>query len=98
MLLYIGQLFKPPFPSFYYKDIDFGIAGVFGIYLVVYSKGKNAKKYRKGEDYGSARWGNSKDIKPYIDTIYEENIILTKTERLMMNGREIRDGKGKIIY
>jgi type IV secretion system protein VirD4 len=42
--------------------------------------------------------GNSKDIKPYIDTIYEENIILTKTEGLMMNGREIRDGKGKIIY
>lgn len=87
MLLHLENLFKPPFPSFHPKDIAFGIIGALAIYLIVYTKGKNARKYRKGEEYGSARWGNPKDIRPYIDPIYEENIILTQTERLMMNGR-----------
>ena len=87
MLLHLENLFKPPFPSFHPKDIAFGAIGALVIYLIVYTKGKNARKYRKGEEYGSARWGNPKDIRPYIDPIYEENIILTQTERLMMNGR-----------
>ena len=87
MLLNLENLFKPPFPSFHPKDIAFGIIGALAVYLIVYTKGKNARKYRKGEEYGSARWGNPKDIRPYIDLIYEENIILTQTERLMMNGR-----------
>lgn len=55
--------------------------------LIVYSKGKNAKKYRKGEEYGSARWGTAKDIAPYIDPKFENNILLTQTERLTMTGR-----------
>lgn len=87
MLLQLGDLFKSPFPSFHPKDTVFGIVGTLVIYLIVYTKGKNAKKYRKGEEYGSARWGNAKDIKAYIDPIYEENIILTQSERLMMDGR-----------
>ena len=87
MLLHLENLFKPPFPSFHSKDIAFGIIGALAVYFIVYTKGKNARKYRKGEEYGSARWGNPKDIRPYIDPIYEENIILTQTERLMMNGR-----------
>jgi type IV secretion system protein VirD4 len=50
-------------------------------------KGKNAKKYRKGMEYGSARWGNAEDIKPYIDPMFENNVLLTQTERLMMSSR-----------
>ena len=57
------------------------------IRLIVYVKGKNAKKYRKGAEYGSARWGNAEDIKPYIDPDFQNNIILTQTERLTMNSR-----------
>lgn len=55
--------------------------------LVVYCKGKNVKKYRKGMEYGSARWGTAKDIAPYIDPKFENNILLTQTERLTMIGR-----------
>ena len=87
ILLHLKDLFKSPWPSLNLKDIATGLIGTIGVYLIVYSKGKNARKYRKGEEYGSARWGNSKDIRPYIDSIYEENILLTETERLMMNGR-----------
>ena len=54
---------------------------------LIYFKGKNAKKYRQGEEYGSARWGNQKDIEPFIDPVFENNVILTQTERLMMSGR-----------
>lgn len=103
MLLNLENLFKPPFPSFHPKDIAFGIIGALAVYLIVYTKGRNARKYRKGEEYGSARWENPKDIRPYIDPMYEENIILTQTERLMMNGRPknpkyARNKKGRIIY
>ena len=87
MLVNIKELFKSPLPSFHPNDIGVGLIGSIAIYLIVYSQGKNARKYRKGEEYGSARWGNVKDIKPYIDPIYEENILFTETERLMMNGR-----------
>jgi type IV secretion system protein VirD4 len=87
ILLHLKDLFKSPWASLNLKDIATGLIGTIGVYLIVYSKGKNARKYRKGEEYGSARWGNSKDIRPYMDSIYEENILLTETERLMMNGR-----------
>ena len=54
---------------------------------MVYFKGKNAKKYRKGIEYGSARWGNAEDIKPYTDPIFQNNVLLTQTEQLTMNSR-----------
>ena len=58
-----------------------------GLRLAVYLKGKNAKKYRRGSEYGSARWGNAKDIEPYMAPKFEDNIILTQTERLTMSSR-----------
>ena len=64
-----------------------GVAGAAALRLMVYFKGKNAKKYRKGEEYGSARWGTAKDIAPYIDPNFDNNILLTQTERLTMNNR-----------
>ena len=68
-------------------DLLIGIVGAVVIRLAVYVKGKNAKKYRKGMEYGSARWGNAEDIKPYIDPMFENNVLLTQTERLMMSSR-----------
>jgi hypothetical protein len=68
-------------------DLCVGVVGAVAVRLIVYSKGKNAKKYRKGEEYGSARWGTAKDIAPYIDPKFENNILLTQTERLTMTGR-----------
>ena len=79
--------FASPLPSVHPLDILVGIAGAVIIRLVVYTKGKNAKKYRKGIEYGSARWGNAEDIKPYIDPVFENNVLLTQTERLMMSSR-----------
>lgn len=64
-----------------------GVAAAIAIRLAVYIKGKNAKKFRKNLEYGSARWGNAEDIKPYVDPAFENNIILTQTERLTMNSR-----------
>ncbi len=63
------------------------MAGGIALRLVVYYKAKNAKKYRQGVEYGSARWGNAKDIEPYIDPVFENNVLLTQTERLTMNSR-----------
>ena len=74
-------------PSLHPFDLCVGLAGAVAVRLIVYSKGKNAKKYRKGEEYGSARWGTAKDIAPYIDPKFENNILLTQTERLTMTGR-----------
>ena len=74
-------------PSLAPMDLLIGIVGAVLIRLIVYVKGKNAKKYRKGIEYGSARWGNAEDIKPYIDPDFQNNIILTQTERLTMNSR-----------
>ena len=74
-------------PSVHPLDLLIGIVGAVVIRLIVYVKGKNAKKYRKGAEYGSARWGNAEDIKPYIDPDFQNNIILTQTERLTMNSR-----------
>ena len=76
-----------PLPSFYPLDLFTGIACGAGLRLAVYLKGKNAKKYRHNEEYGSARWGNAKDIEPFMVPDFEDNIILTKTERLMMSNR-----------
>ena len=74
-------------PSFCPRDLLVGLilAGI--VKLILYSKGKNAKKFRKGEEYGSARWGNSKDIAPYMDEDYRSNLLLTQTERITMNSR-----------
>ena len=79
--------FENALPSVYPLDLLVGIVGAVIIRLIVYVKGKNAKKYRKGAEYGSARWGNAEDIKPYIDPDFQNNIILTQTERPTMNSR-----------
>ena len=76
-----------PLPSFHPLDLVIGIIFGAGLRLAVYLKGKNAKKYRHNEEYGSARWGTAKDIEPFMDQKFEDNIILTKTERLMMSNR-----------
>ena len=83
----LNDLFSNPLPSFSPKDLLIGIAGGVALRLVVYFKAKNAKKFRQGVEYGSARWGNAKDIEPYVDSVFENNVILTETERLMMSGR-----------
>ena len=75
------------FPSLYLIDIIMGIGTAVLIKFIVYTKGKNAKKFRQGKEYGSARWGNKKDIEPYMDEKFQNNILLTQTERLTMNGR-----------
>ena len=83
----LNDLFSNPLPSFFPKDLLIGIVGGVALRLLVYFKAKNAKKFRQGVEYGSARWGNAKDIEPYVDTVFENNVILTETERLMMSGR-----------
>ena len=74
-------------PSFHPIDLCVGVAAALLIRLVVYVKGKNAKKFRKNLEYGSARWGKPEDIAPYVDPKFENNVILTQTERLMMSNR-----------
>ena len=86
-LLHIGQGFSAAFaslaPSFHLVDLCVGAAGA----LAVYSKGKNAKKYRRGIEYGSARWGTPADIAPYVDPDFSQNVLLTQTERITMSSR-----------
>lgn len=82
-----GTAFENFLPSLHPADILAGVAGAVIIRLIVYFKGKNAKKYRKGMEYGSARWGTPEDIKPYIDPVFENNVLLTQTERLTMSSR-----------
>ncbi len=82
-----SEAFQNPLPSFYMADILFGIACGCLLFLIVYEKGRNAKKYRHNVEYGSARWGTSKDIAPFIDPNPWNNMILTKTERMTMSGR-----------
>ena len=90
-LLHLGDGFTAAFssiaPSFYPADLALGIAGAVIVRLIIYTQGKNAKKYRRGTEYGSARWGGADDIKPYTDPVFENNIPLTQTERLTMNSR-----------
>ena len=79
--------FSSPLPSFHPADLAVGIFLAAVLRLAVYVRGRNAKKFRKNMEYGSARWGKAEDIKPYIDPVFENNIILTQTERLTMNSR-----------
>ena len=79
--------FQSALPSFHPIDLCAGVAAALLIRLAVYVKGKNAKKFRKNLEYGSARWGKPEDIAPYVDPKFENNVILTQTERLMMSNR-----------
>ena len=79
--------FQSPYPSFHPVDLLVGLCCGAALRLAVYVKGKNAKKYRKNMEYGSARWGTHEDIAPYMDPVFQNNVILTQTERLTMNSR-----------
>jgi len=81
------QAFESPLPSFHSQDMLAGMAIAAAFYAAVYVKSKNAKKFRHNVEYGSARWGTAKDIEPYVDPVFANNIILTQTERLTMNSR-----------
>ena len=83
----IPMAFANPLPSLHPLDLLVGVCCGAGLRLAVYLRGKNAKKYRHGMEYGSARWGTPKDIEPFMAPKFEDNIILTKTERLMMSNR-----------
>ena len=83
----IPLAFANPLPSLHPLDLLVGLCCGAGLRLAVYLRGKNAKKYRHGMEYGSARWGNAKDIEPFMAPKFSDNIILTKTERLMMSNR-----------
>ena len=83
----IPVAFANPLPSLHPLDLLVGVCCGAGLRLAVYLRGKNAKKYRHGMEYGSARWGTAKDIEPFMAPKFADNIILTKTERLMMSNR-----------
>ena len=81
--------FRNPLPSFHPQDLIVGLIGAGLIALALHMKRQNAKKYRKGIEYGSARWGTPADIRPFIDPDFDKNVLLTQTERLMMNNRPL---------
>ena len=88
-LLHLGDGFTAAFssiaPSFHPADLALGIAGAVIVRLIIYTKGKNAKKYRRGTEYGSARWGGADDIKPYTDPVFENNIpLISQSRRLLI--------------
>ena len=83
----LRQAFQSLWPSLHPADLCFGVLAAAALWLAVYLKGRNAKKFRKNKEYGSARWGTAQDIAPYIDPVFENNVILTKTERITMNSR-----------
>lgn len=87
LLQNFGLAFQNPLPSIHLMDMGAGVIAAAAFYAILYFRHKNAKKYRPGEEYGSARWGGPKDIEPYIDPVFENNIILTQTERLTMSSR-----------
>ena len=87
LVLNFQMAFSRILPSMHKNELLVGITGAVAVKLMVYMKGKNAKKFRQGVEYGSARWGTAKDIAPFIDPVFENNILLTMTERLTMNGR-----------
>ncbi len=87
VLMNFGLPFQNPLPSFYPHDLLIGVCGAAALWAFVTYRKKNAKKFRQGEEYGSARWGTEKDIQPFIDPVFENNILLTQTERLTMNSR-----------
>ena len=90
-LLHIGQGFSAAFADFAPGLAPFdwlvGIVGAAAFRLLIYFKSKNAKKFRRDAEYGSARWGTAADIKPFIDPVFDNNVLLTQTERLMMSNR-----------
>lgn len=83
----IGVAFASFAPSLAPLDWFVGIVGAVGFRLLIYCKAKKAKKFRRDAEYGTARWGNEKDIKPFVDPKFENNMLLTATERLTMNTR-----------
>jgi type IV secretion system protein VirD4 len=83
----LNTSFSHPIPALNLFDFTVGLVGAAGIFSVVLYRKHNAKKWRKDREYGSARWGTHKDIEPYIDPVPENNVILTATESLMLNGR-----------
>ena len=83
----LGAAFSNPMPSLHPLDLLIGVCCGAGLRFAVYLKGKNAKKYRHGMEYGSARWGTQKDIEPFEDPVFANNVILTRTERMMMGNR-----------
>lgn len=83
----LEKIVKSPIISFHIADLIFGFSIGLALYLIIYIRRKNGKKFRKGIEYGSARFGTPKDIKPYVDPKFENNVILTKTEFLTMNNR-----------
>ena len=96
-LIGLGQTIGPAFADFAPGLVPFdwlvGIVGAVAFRLLIYFKSKNAKKYRRDAEYGSARWGNEKDIKPFVDPKFENNMLLTATERLTMNTRPKNPGQ-----
>ena len=87
LFLNFNLAFAKPLPSFHPYDLLAGVIGAVAAKGFLYYRSKNAKKFRQGVEYGSARWGTAKDIAPYMDPVFENNIILTQTERLMMSSR-----------
>lgn len=87
LFLNFNLAFAKPLPSFHPYDLLAGVIGAVAVKGFLYYRSKNAKKFRQGVEYGSARWGTAKDIAPYMDPVFENNIILTQTERLMMSSR-----------
>jgi len=86
----IGQtVSRSPFPSFHPRDLLVGLIGALCLRAALYIKSQNAKKYRHGVEYGSARWGTAEDIKPFIDPKFDQNILLTQTERVMVGRNKI---------
>ena len=83
----VSELFNAPILSFHIADLSIGALGALAVKGILYVRSLNAKKYRKGIEYGSARWGTAADIKPYMDSDFQNNILLTNTERLTMNSR-----------
>ena len=87
LFLNFQMAFENPVSSFHASDLAVGAISAAVVKAMVYLKGKNAKKYRHGAEYGRARWGSGKDIAPFIDPVFDNNILFTQTERLTMNGR-----------
>jgi len=83
----MGTAFQSPLPSFHPLDLCIGLLAGVLLRIAVHLKSQNAKKYRKGMEYGSARWGTAQDIQPFVDPVFENNVILTQSERLMMSNR-----------
>lgn len=86
-LNHLEEAFVNPLPSLHHMDLLVGLIGGISVKVIVYYRGINAKKYRKGIEYGSARWGTKKDIAPYINPEFDKNAILTETEFLTMSSR-----------